>query len=354
MWIASCPRQLVAPPFASLAAVLVACGADPTPSVAPDPIARGCIVKQGARITVTSLGPGMALGVNESGQVAGTSFATLSNDGRATLWNRDGSVMDAGSLGGSGYVFDVNDLGAAAGVGSFSSYVYPFHAVAWNQSGEITDLGAPGGDNSRAMAINNLGQIVGDVEGGGHDCATLWEPDGTAACLGTLGGPLSGADDISDAGHVVGWSNTPEKVTHAFLWTPNAGMQDLGTLGGSWSGATGINDLGHVTGWSQTAEGGTHAFLWRPQTGMVDLDPLGTETYAEAINNRDEIVGYHYPDGRANAFFWSSATGMIELGTLGGEFSRAWDLNENGVVVGDSTAATGGENATVWTFECDR
>ncbi len=37
-----------------------------------------------------------------------------------------------------------------------------------------------------------------------------------------------------------------------------------------------------------------------------------------------------------------------------GERERAWDVNENGVVVGDSTVGTTGENAAVWTLECDR
>jgi probable HAF family extracellular repeat protein len=353
--------HLAAPLFASFTAALLACSADHPRSVAATGVAQGRLVSATPQITISSLGPGMALGVNDGGQIAGTTFATPANDGRATLWNPDGSVADlfASAPDGRSYAFDVNDLGAAAGVSVYTGF--PFTAFKWTSSGGLVGLQGPAGTFARARSINTSGQVAGDAEGGLAG-ATLWQPDGTATSLGTLGGPLSGANDINDAGQIVGWSHIPANVHHAFLWTQGAGMQDLGTLGGSWSAATGINELGHVTGWSQTAGGRTHAFLWKPETGMVDIDPLGSETYAEAVNDHDEVVGYHYPQGTALAFFWSRDTGLVELGTLGGGIgppaspwhSRAFDLNENGVVVGDSTDGITPELATVWTVDVAR
>jgi probable HAF family extracellular repeat protein len=353
--------RLVVLLFASFTAALLACSADHPTAVAPIAVARGPLVSATPQITMRSLGPGMALGVNDLGQIAGATFTTPANDGRATLWNPDGSVADlfASAPNGRSYAFDVNDLGAAAGVSVETGF--PFTAFEWTSSGGLVGLYGPAGTFARARAINDSGQVAGDTEGGLAG-ATLWEPDGTATSLGTLGGPLSGANDINDAGQVVGWSHVPENVHHAFLWTQGAGMQDLGTLGGSWSAATGINELGHVTGWSHTADGRTHAFLWKPETGMVDIDPLGSESYAEAVNDHDEVVGYHYPQGAALAFFWSRGTGVVELGTLGGGsgppaspwHSRAFDLNEDGVVVGDSTDGITPELATVWTVDVAR
>lgn len=353
-------RSSLAVPFiASFAAALLACGAEsPGPDLTAEVAQRadqGSRPRRNPRITVRSLGPGMALGVNDRGQIAGSRYATPANDGLATLWEADGSVstLFPPTLGGSSHAFDVSDAGAVVGVGSSSSNVYPFSAFVWTSSAGLAGLATPDGSFSRARSVNASGQIAGDVEGG-PAAATLWDADGKATSLGTLGGPESGADDINDAGQVVGWSHTPDYAGHAFLWTPGAGMRDLGTLGGSWSEATGINALGHVTGWSMTAEGRAHAFLWKPETGMVDLDPKGGESFAEAVNDRDEVVGYHYPEGGALAFFWAADTGLVELGTLGGEFSRAWDLNDQGVIVGDSTDGITPELATVWTIRFNR
>ena len=84
----------------------------------------------------------------------------------------------------------------------------------------------------------------------------------TMTDLGTLGGTFSFAVAINDLGQVVGSSTTTTGEIHAFRWQAGV-MTDLGTLGGTSSEAHAINGRGRIVGHSETAAGVTHAVLWR-------------------------------------------------------------------------------------------
>lgn len=68
---------------------------------------------------------------------------------------------------------------------------------------------------------------------------------------------------------------------------------------------------------------------------IVDLGTLGgNDTYAQAINNKGWVVGYiENPEGRTRAFLWRDGI-MEDLLGLPETQSAAWNLNENGQVVG--------------------
>src|SRR5439155_19187547 len=83
--------------------------------------------------------------------------------------------------------------------------------------------------------------------------------------LGTLpGGSFSRALGINNRGEVAGEATTSPRTFsfHAFLFTGGV-MVDLGTLpGGAFSIAYGINDRGQVVGFSNTASTFSDAFLF--------------------------------------------------------------------------------------------
>ena len=67
--------------------------------------------------------------------------------------------------------------------------------------------------------------------------------------IGVIGGTWSMAMAINDLGHVVGTSCTQTCASHAFFWSETGGLEDLGTLAGySRSAAYSINTRGQVLG----------------------------------------------------------------------------------------------------------
>jgi len=199
----------------------------------------------------------------------------------------------------------------------------------------VTNLGTLG-DASEAYAINNVGQVAGLYRtGSGFDSrAFLWE-DGVMQNLGTLGGDRSEAYGINDSGQVVGMSYTSSGTFRAFRWQ-NGVMQDLGTLGGTHSSARAINNAGQVVGMASTSAGPQHAFLW--SGGMADLGALDYGSDAYGVNESGQVVGYAQVgtvdpwEMYGHAFLWNGS--MQDLGTLGWTQSQANAINDNGQVVG--------------------
>jgi len=150
----------------------------------------------------------------------------------------------------------------------------------------------------------------------------------------------------------------------AILWTAKGAMINLGTLPNTnGSLAFAINNNGDVVGYSvmyRVLPDGNittmpyHAFLWTAKNGMKDLGTLpgGNISFAFDINNNGQIVGYSNGTNIApyHAVMWSMKGAITDLGTLpGGNNSLARSINENGQVVGMSNCPTSVQQAFLWT-----
>ncbi|MGA8541059.1 MAG: hypothetical protein WB566_16270 [Terriglobales bacterium] len=195
-----------------------------------------------------------------------------------------------------------------------ASQYLQFEAVIWGPKlTEITQLPSyPGDPDSAAVAINNLGQVVGisglcsnAVGGASAKHALLWE-NGKPIDLGNIGGGAWNTPSSLNAhGQIVGFANTGGDENAAFapaawLWTKATGMQPLPLLSGDTNSiADDINEKGQIVGQSAgPADGpiGVRAFLY--ENGMMmDLNALiqpDTSLYLTnggGINDSGEIIG---------------------------------------------------------------
>jgi probable HAF family extracellular repeat protein len=181
---------------------------------------------------------GFALGINERGQVVGSSGSCANTvvtavgllvGQHAVLWD-NGSVTGLGSLGGTmGKAGAINDRGEVAGFSSLPDDS-SVHSFLWTKEAGMRDLGALGMDYLGDPAgINNSTQVVGgSCDTNGNCRAFFWE-NNVLADLNDLIAPdspfyLIYALGINDAGEIVGFGM--EKSTgdlHGYLARPVRG-----------------------------------------------------------------------------------------------------------------------------------
>jgi uncharacterized membrane protein len=237
-----------------------------------------------------------------------------------------------------------------------------------------TDLGSCDGyDNSVAFAINAYGQAAGMCYNGDMlfdpaSVATVWLPepvDFMAAgvhVLGTLPGcEYSKAVDINDKGQVIGECSGGEGCDRkAFIWLPeadynlNAGMHPIeGLAVATRTYVLNINNEGQVVGQSYSPEGGPKGgFMW--QNGVVtaltvslqDTTPvsLNYNLGAKYLNEGGQVIGTYeatgtytigetvHPYTYDRSVIWQNGTATPLLNE--GVFSEPVAVNNFGEVIG--------------------
>ena len=224
--------------------------------------------------------------------------------------------------------YAMNNLGDVVGDANF-------HACFWMR-GIIVIPPSLATGFSTARGINNRRQVVGGhVNASGSSVAFVFYngvvtdfqlPTGTTYSLPARGGSYISGNGLNQRAQVVGQS-TPAgaNLSHGFLWADGQ-ITDIGVLTGgetgNYSSAIAINDAGRVVCVSSAAGQTQHAFVWA-QGVMTDLGTLpgDNRSYATAINNRGEIVG------------WSaSATGIImgaQHAQCCGNMTRSMNLSDS-------------------------
>jgi probable HAF family extracellular repeat protein len=174
-------------------------------------------------------------------------------------------------------------------------------------------------------------------------------------------GPIA-PSGINDRGQVCGTGTLPDNgFTDASLYTDGQ-IKDLGIArpvdSGSW--ALAINNPGQVVGYSWNFFE-SRAFLYSNGV-MQNLGYLigpnrlqDNSSFGQGINNRGQVVGYSYLSYSIenlvqHAFLYSDGV-MQDLGTLAGStgsFSQATAINDRDEIVGVSTTASGTKHAFLY------
>jgi probable HAF family extracellular repeat protein len=202
---------------------------------------------------------------------------------QAVIWEPDGRVRQPPLAPLSGdtvaNAFGINNRGQVVGNSGVCAnttpppYVTSPHAVLWERDGTPINLGSLGGPISGASAINSRGDVSGtSTTADGSPRPFLWTPE--SRTLLELDPPagfpiaINGCcKTINDRREIVGFMFDADFNSHAFLWKEGV-MVDLNDLipkGSPWmlQSAAGINASGQIAG-QGLINGQVHAFLATP------------------------------------------------------------------------------------------
>lgn len=260
---------------------------------------------------------GVALGVNDQGEVVGHLDYGFAGRTRAFIWSAANGMQLIGA-GQPGGAQDINNVGQVVGVLGAGAF-------RWTTAGGLESLAIPV-QNTAAQAINRLGEVAGlaQIEGcGGTTRPVIWDIAGQPRDLDLTGFLASLAPytllcnamafGINDSANAVGSVHfvfaSGEAWRLAFL-SQNTSSQALGELpfdpqvGPRSTDAYDINNHDQIVG---TSNG--RAFRWIPQAGLEDLNSLldvsgagWTLLSASAINDAGQIVGFGLYNGELRAF----------------------------------------------------
>ncbi|MFG0330166.1 MAG: hypothetical protein ACF8PN_09740 [Phycisphaerales bacterium] len=227
-------------------------------------------------------------GMNDLNEVVGV------GDNMPLYWN--GSETTTLAIPGthlSGIAFDINNAGVAVGHSRYVIDNFSYTAALKWDGGVPIELPSLGGSNS-AVAINELGDIVGSsYDSGGDLHSVLWPATGGIIQLADL----DHAHDVNNAREVAGWVFNGEGGRTAAVWAGGV-VTELGYIaaprqGAPISEAVAIADDGCVGGWSTTRDDYIHAVAW--ENGfLIDADELfvgpGYLSNAIDMNNARQLL----------------------------------------------------------------
>lgn len=209
-------------------------------------------------------------------------------------------------------------------VGEFLSDTGEIHAFMWS-NGDFHDIHAFDDNTSSAYFINDCGQIIGE-----HSSRIK---DNTPEPPGTVGYILQ----------VQKWKVTQIR---SFIWE-NGAASELTYPGIEFARPLAINNAGQTVG-DFFDKLGQHCFIF--ENGKItDMGTSADEhsRFCTAINDFGLVVGEENSGHIHSSFLFENGV-RRELPSLGGGFTKAYSVNNAGMVVGESRMPSGTPHAVIW------
>jgi len=203
--------------------------------------------------------------------------------------------------------------------------------------GSFLTLNYPGATATVPQDVNDLGQVVGQYYDGNNISHGFLLSNGTFFTKDFPNVVSSYADGINNAGQIVGGYTDSNGIHHGFLYSGGE-FSTLDVPGATGTSLAGINNQDTIAG-TFTDVVGTHAFLLT-SSGITTINaPNSSDTFAQDLNDANEIVGGYYQTGQTNeqAFTYSAGTftNVVYPGALTTDLTS---LSNTGVLTGDYTS----------------
>lgn len=304
-------------------------------------------------------------GINNNGEVFGTGdlagqtagFVQRAGAGAATFLALPGNAASSPEP----LPEMINNNGDVVGSFITNSVDSDTHAIEWPGGTTPTDLepsinNALGFDGADAVAngINDHGLIVVEATAGNFAAgvtiqgSTISKLPGLPGGGGAAGSPNSNPIAVNNNNLIVGSAVDSADNEVAAKWQ-NGKITELGELPGSFgTEALAVNSTGLAVGASISGTDFNEHAVEFVNGKVIDLRVPG-ETFndaaAKAVNDSGVIVG---GDGNGDAFAFASGH-SVNLNTLipagsGVTLTIANGINNNGVIVGDATINSSGQN----------
>ena len=299
----------------------------------------------------------VATSINDTSTIAGYYYGT---DGGAhgfswsagagyTTIDDPNAVDDSGNdLAAGTFITSIDTSGDVVGyyqatsAGLYTAFLYDSATQTFS---DLTPPNSDGIDPSAPILIDDDGQIAGtyigfddaaygfvyDSNTGQYTLINDPQANNVAGVYGTV------IEGLNDSGAAVGYYNGNDGVDHGFVATPDGSggynytdLNDPNAAAGSTTYAQAINDTGEVVGYYLDSDGDQHAFLYTGGTNGTYYDLTSLQGEALAINGNNQIVGYYETGDGAQVGFLASSVANATL-LLGG-----------GTAISDSTLTVGG------------